>query len=74
MICSIMETNRLKQFCVIVETGSIVKASQLLHITHSALSKSMRCLQEEIGFSLLRRQGRGLALTEDGLHIYQRAK
>lgn len=69
-----METNRLRQFCAIVETGSLVKAAQLLHITHSALSKSMKLLQDEIGISLLRPSGRGITPTEQGLLIYQRAK
>lgn len=69
-----METNRLRQFCAIVETGSLVKASHLLHITHSALSKSMKLLQEEIGISLLRAAGRGIIPTEQGLQVYHRAK
>lgn len=69
-----METNRLKQFCAIVETGSLIKASQLLHITHSALSKSMKHLQEEIGIVLLRPSGRGIVPTEQGIQMYQRAK
>src|SRR5689334_693560 len=69
-----METNRLKQFCLIVETGSLVKASQLLHITHSALSKSMKFLQNEIGVSLFCSVGRGIVPTEEGLLIYKRAK
>lgn len=69
-----METIRLRQFCAIIETGSLVKASQLLHITHSALSKSMKLLQEEIGIALLRPSGRGIAPTEQGLQVYQRAK
>ncbi len=69
-----METIRLKQFCVIAETGSISKASELLHITHSGLSKSMKILQDELGMSLLRPAGRGLTLTEDGMRVYQNAK
>lgn len=69
-----MDTNRLKQFCAIAELGSMTKASKLLHITHSGLSKSMKLLQEELGLALLRPSGRGLALTREGLLIYQRAK
>lgn len=69
-----METNRLRQFCAIVETGSIVKTAELLHLTHSALSKSMKLLQEELGYSLLRPAGRGLSVTDLGLRFYQRAK
>jgi DNA-binding transcriptional LysR family regulator len=69
-----METNRLRQFCAIVETGSISNASRLLHISHSGLSKSMKLLQEEAGCVLLQPAGRGLELTEAGRVIYQRAK
>lgn len=69
-----METNRLKQFCAIIETGSLVKASRLLHITHSALSKSMKILQEEINLSLFRPSGRGIAPTDEGVQIYHRAR
>lgn len=69
-----MDTNRLRQFCVIAESGSMTKASQLLYITHSGLSKSMKLLQEELGLVLLRPSGRGLALTDEGMLIYRRAK
>src|SRR5258708_6018360 len=69
-----MDTNRLRQFCAIAEVGSFTKASQLLHITHSALSKSMKVLQEEFGFALFRPSGRGIVLTDDGLLIYKHAK
>lgn len=69
-----MDTNRLRQFCAIVELGSMTKASKLLHITHSGLSKSMKILQEESGLVLLRPSGRGIALTEHGSLIYSRAK
>jgi DNA-binding transcriptional LysR family regulator len=69
-----MDTNRLRQFCAIAELGSMTKASELLHITHSGLSKSMKLLQEELGLVLLRPSGRGLALTDEGILIYKRAK
>lgn len=69
-----MDTSRLKQFCVIAETGSMTKAAELLYLTHSALSKSMKVFQEELGLTLLRPAGRGLALTEDGIQTYQNAK
>ena len=52
----------------------MTKAAELLFISHSGLSKAMKLLQEEIGCQLLRPAGRGLALTEDGMRIYQNAK
>jgi DNA-binding transcriptional LysR family regulator len=69
-----MDTNRFRQFCLIAETGSLTKAAELLHITHSGLSKSMKLLQDELDCTLLRASGRGLALTDDGLQVYQKAK
>lgn len=69
-----MDTNLLKQFCVIAETGSLTKAAQLLFITHSGLSKSMKLLQEELQCSLMQPAGRGLTLTEEGINIYRHAK
>jgi DNA-binding transcriptional LysR family regulator len=69
-----MDTNRLRQFCIIAETGSLTKAAELLHITHSGLSKAMKLLQEELNCTLLRPAGRGLALTDDGIRTYQQAK
>lgn len=65
-----METNRLKQFCTIVEMGSLVQAAKLLHITHSGLSKSMHILQDEIGRVLFHSAGRGIAITEAGQTVF----
>lgn len=69
-----METDRLKYFCTIVDTGSLTKAATLLGLSHSALSKSMTLLQSETGLSLLRPQGRGLEITHEGKVFYQRAQ
>lgn len=69
-----MDTYRLKQFCTIVETGSLTKAAQLLHVTHSALSKSMGALQKELHQKLLQADGRGVSITREGNQVYQNAK
>ncbi|MBI1860553.1 MAG: LysR family transcriptional regulator [Deltaproteobacteria bacterium] len=74
MYCSIMETDRIRQFCLVADIGSLTKAADLLHITHSGLSKSMRVLQEELGIDLLRPEGRGIAITDEGKRFYQTAK
>lgn len=69
-----METNRLKQFCVIVETGSLTTAAGLLNVTHSSLSKSMKVLQQELKKDLFQPRGRGLSVTEQGFETYRSAK
>ncbi len=68
-----METDRLKQFCAVVETGALRKAADLLHLTHSGLSKSMRVLATELGTELIIPAGRGITITDAGLRLYQRA-
>lgn len=69
-----MDTNRLRQFCAIVELGSLIKASQLLHITPAGLSKSMKFLQEEVSLRLFRPSGSGITITDHGFIFYKQAK
>ena len=68
-----METNRLKQFCTIVETGSLTKAADLLGITHGGLHKSLRVLENDLGFTLTIGKGRGIEITERGREFYPSA-
>lgn len=68
-----METNRLRQFCTVVETGSLSGAADLLGITHSGLHKSLRVLEAELGFTLTVGKGRGIEITERGRQFYSSA-
>jgi DNA-binding transcriptional LysR family regulator len=68
-----METNRLKQFCTVVETGNLRKAADLLAISHSGLSKSMKVLETELGFGLFNRSGRGIVISDQGMKLYEKA-
>ncbi len=67
-----METIRLKQFKTVVESGGLLKASELLGISGGGLSKSMRTLEDELGHKLFVQKGRGLELTEAGQRLYER--
>ena len=69
-----METDRLKYFCVIAETGSLTAAAEILNVSHSGLSKAMSVLQVELNRQLFRPLGRGLELTAAGKEIYSRSK
>jgi DNA-binding transcriptional LysR family regulator len=68
-----METNRLKHFCTVVETGSLSGSADLLGITHSGLHKSLRVLEGELGFTLTIGKGRGIEITERGRQFYPSA-
>lgn len=67
-----MDTNRLRQFCTVVETGNLRRASELIGISHSGLSKSMKTLEAEVGLSLLLPNGRGIVVSDDGMRLYRR--
>lgn len=46
--------------------GSVWKAAEELNLTRSAVSHQLRLLERELGFELLQRHGRGVALTVRG--------
>lgn len=69
-----MDTHRLTQFCLVVETGSLTRAARLLRVTHSALSKSIKALQHELDVVLIAPQGRGISITAEGLSVYRKAR
>lgn len=61
-----MDINRVRYFNVFAETGSLVKASEILHLSQPALSKALRALESETGLRLVEADGRGLKLTKAG--------
>ena len=74
ILLSNMETERLHQFCLIADTGSLTKAASVLNISLGGLSKSMKVLEDDLGFQLFMPSGRGLVVSEKGLAIYSKAK
>jgi DNA-binding transcriptional LysR family regulator len=69
-----METNRILQFRAIVETGNLRKAAELIGISHSGLSKSMKALESELGYALFQASGRGIITSDDGHLFYERSQ
>jgi DNA-binding transcriptional LysR family regulator len=69
-----MDLRRLKNFVTIVETGSIARAAQILHVAQPALSVQMRQLEDLTGCQLLSRSSRGVVPTPVGLEFCRRAK
>jgi DNA-binding transcriptional LysR family regulator len=69
-----MDTNRLRQLCVVVETGGLRDAARLLHISHSGLSKSIKALEQELDAALFLPSGRGIVPTDVGRRVYAVAK
>ena len=66
MIGKAMELSQLKMFKVIVEQGSIVKASRVLHCVPSNITNRIKLLEQELGVDLFIRKGRGLIISPSG--------
>lgn len=69
-----MDITKLSYFCKIVECGSYKQASQELHISQPALSKSIKLLEEEIETKLIIPSGRGIEITQSGLVLAGKAQ
>lgn len=61
-----MESARCKAFLAAVEAGSFSKAAEVLNYTPSGVSQLVNALENELGFSLLRRNKKGVIPTENG--------
>jgi len=61
-----LPTNLLRSFVAIVDTGSMLNASERVFVTQSALSLQIKRLEELLQQSLFHRDGRRLSLTSAG--------
>ncbi len=48
------------------ETGSYSRAGTVLNVSHAAVSQQVKALEVRLGVSLVVREGRGIALTDEG--------
>lgn len=62
--------NELNYFLTLAQTQSFVKARQLLGISSSALSHSMKNLETRLNLRLLNRTTRNMSLTEAGQQLF----
>lgn len=60
------DLDALRSFAVGMELGSFAKAADRLARSTSAVSAQLKKLEEQAGIALLRKSGRGMALTEAG--------
>ncbi len=62
---------QIHYFLTIARVLNFTAASKLLYISQPALSKQIHVLEEELGFPLLVRNKRSVALTPEGEQIYK---
>lgn len=58
--------HHLYYFWTVAREGSVAKAARVLQLTEPTVSKQLHSLEEFLGEPLLRREGRGLVLTDAG--------
>lgn len=56
------------------DTGSLTAAADALHLTQSALSHSIKKLEDQLGFAVWHREGRTLRPTEAGRYLLAAAQ
>ena len=64
----------LRTFLAIVETGSLVRASERLNVTQSTVTARLRTLEDELGQTLLLRNKSGATLTPAGTKLLRYAE
>ena len=69
-----MELRHLRYFVAIAEHEHIGRASRVLHVSSSPLSRQIHQLEDEIGVSLFARVGRRVQLTDAGKVFHREAR
>jgi len=69
-----MDTENLRTFIAVAETGSFSKTATQLYLTQPAVSKRIATLEESLGVALFDRIGRQARLTEAGKVFIERAR
>ena len=65
--------NALRAFEAVARLDSVSRAADELHVTHGAVSRHLKSLEEALGTALFVREGRGLALTPAGRRLHEAA-
>jgi len=69
-----VDTQNLKAFLLVAETGSFSVAAQKLYLTQPAVSKRVAQLEEQLNAALFDRVGRTIRLTEAGEALLPHAR
>ena len=69
-----LDTDQLRSFLAIVDSGSFTRAAERVHKTQSAVSMHIRRLEEQLGCALFVKHGRGARLTAEGESLIEFAR
>ena len=69
-----MDLRQLRYFVGIVQSGSLSRAADQLHVAQSAISHHLASLESELDRQLVTRGPKGIQLTEAGSVLYRHAE
>lgn len=69
-----MELRHIRYALTVAREQNVTKAAQRLNISQSSVSDQIKALEQEIGFDLFKRTGRGVELTERGRQFLYEAE
>lgn len=61
--------NALRAFEATARLNSVSQAAEALHVTHGAVSRQLKVLEEHLGVVLFVKDGRGIKLTDAGVRL-----
>lgn len=69
-----LDSRQLRAFSILARTGSFTLAAKQLFLSQSAVSHSMKALEQEVGCRLLDRMGKKVLLTQAGETLLHHAE
>lgn len=69
MTDSLPPLNALRAFEATARLHSVSRAANELNVTHGAVSRQIRLLEDDLGVALFSKDGRGVKLTDDGARL-----
>ncbi len=64
-----MNIEQLEYVIEVAKQGTISKAAEKLHVSHSAISQSLSSLESELGLIIFKRSRSGTICTEEGKKV-----
>src|SRR5262245_62406602 len=71
---AVLDLDLLRSFVSVVDAGGFTRAGERVHRTQSTVSQQIRRLEETFGRPLLHRNGKSVALTEEGERLLSYAR
>ena len=69
-----MNLTRIRYFVETAKLENVSRAAQVLYVTQPNLSRQLGLMEQELGFELFQRTGKGVRLTPAGAYLYEQLK